>query len=193
MTINHNLQHRLNQIPEKICSPDFLSGQKLAGEIGFWIFEYDPAEELTMREYINFLVNLLAKKNNVLTVANINLFSLLVAYLRERGFLERAITMQQQKGDDTLIKALSGPLHMDKFAPYLVESSKAAQKDVVFISGVGSVWPLLRSHNLLNSLHSLLGQTPVVLFYPGDYDGQKMRLFGKIPSDNYYRAFRLAP
>ncbi len=193
MNVNKNLQNRLNQISEKIRSESFLSGQKLAGEIGFWIFDYDPAEELTMREHISFLVNSLAKKSNGLTVANINLFSLLVAYLRERGFLEKAIALQQQKGDDVLIKALSGPLHMDKFAPYLVESSKAAQKDVVFISGVGSVWPLLRSHNLLNSLHSLLGQTPVVLFYPGDYDGQKMRLFGKIPSDNYYRAFTLVP
>ena len=65
--------------------------------------------------------------------------------------------------------------------------------DMVFISGVGSVWPLLRAHSLLNSLHPLLDQTPLVLFYPGHYDGQTMSLFGKIPSNNYYRAFELVP
>jgi hypothetical protein len=82
---------------------------------------------------------------------------------------------------------------MDKFAPFLVKSSQAMNKDIGFISGVGSVWPLLRAHNLLNSLHSLLSETPVVLFYPGHYDGQTMSLFSKIPSNNYYRAFELVP
>lgn len=82
---------------------------------------------------------------------------------------------------------------MDKFAPYLVSSIQAEDKDIIFISGVGSVWPLLRAHNLLNSLHSLLGDKPVVLFYPGHYDGQAMSLFDKIPSNNYYRAFKLVP
>ena len=67
------------------------------------------------------------------------------------------------------------------------------EQDIVLMTGVGSVWPLLRAHHLLNSLHSLLGHKPVVLFYPGYYDGQAMSLFGKIPSNNYYRAFRLVP
>jgi hypothetical protein len=191
--MNQQLQDRLNQIPEKILSDEFLSSQGLGNEIGFWIFDYDPAAELEVREYINFLETMLAKKHSKMSVVHINLLSMLVTYLGDRGFVEKAIALQQQKGDEALLKALSGPLHMDKFAPYLVESTQAASKDIVLISGVGSVWPLLRAHNLLNSLHSLLGQTPMVLFYPGHYDGQVMSLFGKIPSDNYYRAFKLVP
>lgn len=191
--MNQQLQERLNQIPEKILSDAFLSSQGLGNEIGFWIFDYDPAAELEVREYINFLEAMLAKKHSKMSVVHINLLNMLVTYLGDRGFVEKAIALQQQKGDEALLKALSGPLHMDKFAPYLVESTQAASKDIVLISGVGSVWPLLRAHNLLNSLHSLLGQTPMVLFYPGHYDGQVMSLFGKIPSDNYYRAFKLVP
>ncbi len=91
------------------------------------------------------------------------------------------------------MKALAGPLHMDKFAPFIVDQSKAVDADMIFISGVGSVWPLLRAHDLLNSLHSLLGHKPLVMFYPGRYTGQTMSLFGKIPSKNYYRAFTLVP
>lgn len=191
--MNQQLQDRLNQIPEKILSSEFLNSQGLGNEIGFWIFDYDPAAELEVREYIKLLENTLTKKHSKLSYVHINLLELLVQYLNSRGFVAKAIALQQQKGDEALLKALAGPLHMNKFAPYLVETTQAATKNIVFISGIGSVWPLLRAHDLLNNLHSLLGQTPMVLFYPGHYDGQSMRLFGKIPSDNYYRAFKLIP
>ena len=191
--MNQQLQDRLNQIPDKILSTEFLQSQGLGNELGFWIFDYDPAAELEVREYNTFLEGMLDKKHSHLKVAHINLLQSLMNYLGDRGFVDKAITMQQKKGDDALLKALSGPLHMDKFAPYLVNSIQAVDKDIIFISGVGSVWPLLRAHNLLNSLHSLLGDKPVVLFYPGHYDGQAMSLFGKIPSNNYYRAFKLVP
>lgn len=190
--MNQQLQERLNQIPEKILSESFLRSQKIGGEIGFWIFDYDPSAELEVRQYIDFLEPMLAKKHGK-TIANINLLNMLIDYLHDRGFVEKAIALQKQKGDEALLKALSGPLHMDKFAPHLVDAVQASIKDMVFISGVGSVWPMLRAHNLLNSLHSLLGHTPVVLFYPGHYNGQTMSLFGKMTSNNYYRAFKLVP
>jgi hypothetical protein len=61
----------------------------------------------------------------------------------------------------------------------------------VLVSGVGSVWPLLRSHSLLNNLHSRMGKTPLVMFCPGQYHGKFLRLFGKIKPSPYYRAFQL--
>jgi hypothetical protein len=192
-TMDQRLHDRLNQIPDKILSPEFLSGQGLGNEIGFWIFDYEPEQELGVREYIEFLEVMLAKKHSHLKVVNINLLKCLVGYLADRNFVNKAIEMQKIKGDEALMKALKGPLHMDKFAPYLTEKHSATEQDIIFITGVGSVWPLLRAHNLLNSLHSLLGHKPVVLFYPGQYNGQAMSLFGRIPSNNYYRAFRLVP
>ena len=191
--MEQRLQQRLNQIPERILSEEFLQGQGLGNEIGFWIFDYQPESELEVREYLVLLQDMLEKKHSHLKVVNINLLQSLVDYLGDRNFVEKSVQMQKEKGDEALLKALKGPLHMDKFAPYLVESSDANEQDIIFISGVGSVWPLLRAHNLLNSLHSLLGHKPVVLFYPGHYTGQTMSLFGKIPGNNYYRAFKLVP
>jgi hypothetical protein len=126
-------------------------------------------------------------------VAYINLLEVLRDYLVERKFLDKAVHMQTTKGADALLKALAGPMHMDKFAPFLMNRSQAAEQDIIFISGIGSVWPVLRAHNLLNKLHALLGHKPVVLFYPGQYNGQSLTLFNKIPSKNYYRAFKLVP
>lgn len=192
-TMDQRLHDRLNQIPDKILSPEFLSGQGLGNEIGFWIFDYEPEHELNVRHYIEFIEDMLAKKHSHLKMVNINLLQSLVDYLADRKFVDKAIQMQKTKGDEALLKALKGPLHMDKFAPYLTTQNSATEQDILFITGVGSVWPLLRAHNLLNSLHSLVGHKPVVLFYPGQYNGQAMSLFGKIPSNNYYRAFRLVP
>ncbi len=191
--MNQQLQERLNKIPEKILSDEFLEGQGVGGDLNFWIFDYAPEAELQVREYLDFLNGMLAKKHDHLKIANINLLQYLVDYLNERGFVDKSIAMQQKKGDEGLMKALAGPLHMDKFAPYVVEKSQANECDMIFISGVGSVWPLLRAHHLLNSVHSSLGHKPLVLFYPGHYTGQTLSLFGKIPSKNYYRAFKLAP
>lgn len=191
--MDQGLNARLNQIPSKILSPKFLKGQGLGNEISFWIFDYEPEHELDVREYIEVLEDMLVKKHSHLKMININLLKCLVDYLADRNFVDKAIKMQKAKGDEALLKALRGPLHMDKFVPYLMSQYSATDQDIIFISGVGSVWPLLRAHNLLNSLHTLLGHKPVILFYPGQYTGQAMSLFGKIPSNNYYRAFRLVP
>ena len=191
--MNQQLQDRLNQIPDKILTEEFLKSQGLGNEIGFWIFDYAPEDELQVRGYLEFLEGLLARRHGHLKVAHINLFQAMRDYLDQRQFTDKAIQLQQSKGDQALIKALSGPLHMDKFAPFLMEHFNAPEQDIVLMSGVGSVWPVLRAHNLLNKLHSLLGHKPLVLFYPGHYSGQSLSLFNRIPSNNYYRAFKLVP
>jgi hypothetical protein len=187
------LSQRLNQIPERILSEEFLQAKGLGNELGFWVFDYDAADELQVRAYIKFLLEMLATKKPHLKISELSLLDSLIEYLGDRGFLEKSCELQKNKGDVALEKALSGPLHMDKLAPYLVRACNAEEQDIIFISGIGSTWPMLRAHNLLNSLHALVGHKPVVLFYPGEYTGQSMSLFGKIASNNYYRAFKLVP
>ena len=189
--MNQALKDRLNKIPDIILSDDFLNKKGLGGDLCFWIFDYAPEHELQVREYIAFLNSLLAKKHSQLSVANINLLENLVEYLKERKLLDRAFQLQKTKGDTALLKALEGPLHMDKFVPFLLKHNSIQDQDLVLFSGVGSVWPLLRAHNLLNSLHADLGHVPLVLFYPGEYTGKDLSLFNRIPSNNYYRAFKL--
>ena len=187
------LRARLNQVAEKITRPDFLAGQGLGNELGFWIFDYAPEHELQVRAYLNFLPSLMARQHPDIKMAQVNLLEVLKDYLAERGFLDKAIAMQKGKGDAALLKALRGPLHMDKFAPYLIRHSLSHDFDTVLLTGVGSLWPMVRAHSLLNALHGPLGHKPLVLFYPGRYDGQTMSLFKQIKSNNYYRAFALVP
>ena len=62
---------------------------------------------------------------------------------------------------------------------------------IVFLTGIGKCYPLLRSHKVLNNLSQSFGRVPVVLFFPGTYDEQSLILFDELKDDNYYRAFRL--
>jgi len=187
------LTDRLNQILPTITTTDFLSGKGLGNEIAFYIFDYDPEEELQIREHINFLLAQIPKTAPDLKVTHINLFDLILDYLKERKLLDKALQMQQQKGDAAVQKALAAPLHASKLLPLFEKAAAPEENDLVLVSGVGNVYPLLRTHSLLNNLHPIMGQTPLVLFFPGKYDGQALKLFGSLQDDNYYRAFKLIP
>jgi hypothetical protein len=187
------LNERLNKILPRITSDDFLSGHGIGNEIAFYIFDYPPEGELRVRDYLRILLDHIPRQKPGLRVQHVNLFDFVLEYLKRRKLLDKAIQMQKDKGDEALKKALAGPLHETKLASFFAEVARPDQNDLVILSGVGSVWPLLRSHALLNNLHPVMGHTPLVLFYPGRYDGQSLRLFGKLKNTNYYRAFKLIP
>lgn len=185
------LNQRLNKILPRITAADFLSGRGIGNEIAFYIFDYPPESELIVRDYLKTLLHHLSQPQHGLRVKHINLFEFVLEYLKSRKLLDKAMEMQKEKGDEALMKALAGPLHESKLAGYFAEVAQPDQHDLVIVSGVGSVWPLLRSHALLNNLQPVMGKTPFVMFYPGRYDGQSLRLFGKLKNANYYRAFKL--
>lgn len=191
--MEQDIHKRLNSIFEAITTTEFLTNQGLGNEIGFWIFDYKPADELIVREYLNFLPVTFEKQASDLTLLNINLFDSLIAYLDEKKLLEKSIQMQANKGDEALLKALKAIMHMNKFVPFLLDKYDINNSDIIIMSGIGSAFPLLRAHNLLNSLHAEFGHKPLIMFYPGKYDGQTLQLFDKLNSNNYYRAFKLIP
>lgn len=191
--MTRNLDERLDQILPKVISDDFLTGKGLGNEIGFWIFDYEPQDELAVRKHIEFLMTQISKQRPELRVAHVNLFDLLIDYLKDRKLLDKALDMEKAKGNDALLKSLAAPLHGKNIAAFLVKQHPPTELDLMLMSGVGNAFPLLRSHALLNNLHPVMGETPLVLFYPGIYDGQSLSLFGQIKPNNYYRAFKLVP
>jgi hypothetical protein len=185
------LSDRLNEILPRITSDDFLASKGLGNEIALFIFDYPPEDELRVREHIHFLLEHIPKTKPDLRVKHVNLFDLVIAHLSERKLLDRSLQMQKEKGDEALLKAIGAVLKEEKLAQVFIEAAQPDQHDLVLVSGVGSVWPLMRAHSLLSNLHPLMGNTPLVMFYPGRYDGQFLRLFGKMKNNNYYRAFKL--
>ena len=187
------LTDRLNQILPKVTSEAFLRSTGLGNEIAFYIFAYPPDAELRIRDHIRFLLEHIPKASPRVRVQHVNLLDFVLGYLRQRNLLDKAIAMQQTKGDAFVLSQLATILHPNRTTAAFAELAQPDQHDLVLVSGVGSVYPVLRAHTLLNNLHAVMGRTPLVLFYPGRYDGQALRLFGILQNDNYYRAFTLVP
>lgn len=190
--MSDNFNDRLNQILPRLTSRDVLENQGSGGEIGFWIFDYPPEEEIAMRDFLRDVVMpALAKHQPAIRTAEVNLFDLVIGLLEERKLLDKAIEMQRTQGDAKALESLRRVLKEDKLAERLVSQHKVADLDLLLMWNVGAVYPMLRTHTLLSALHAHMKDTPLVMFYPGQYDGHSLRLFSKLKDDHYYRAFRL--
>ena len=203
------LNERLNKILPRLISDELLSGSGIGKEMAFYIFDYLPEDELRVRDFLHTLLDHIPKQRHGLRVKHINLFDLLLDYLRSRSnnLLDKALRLQRQKGDAFMKnELLKGPLIPKRFAGYFGTVARPQEHDLVIVSGVGSAFPLVRTHALLSNLHPIMGNTPLVMFYPGKYDQITFRLFGKVTlstsvesetraknSENYYRAFKLVP
>ena len=189
------LQQRLEKVQDRLESDEFLTNKELGGEIGFYIFDYPAEHEIIVREHIDFLTKKLASRSEITgkRFASINLYEMVVELLKSRKLLDRAYKMQFEKGDDALFKALKGPLEQNRFAEFIVKQANVLECDFIILHGLGSVWPIIRGHGLLNALHAKVGNVPTVMFYPGEYDGATLKPFGRIESNKYYRAFKLVP
>ena len=190
------LHERLDEIQPRIESEDFLKNQGLGNEIGFYVFDYPPESELTVREHLEYMTERLDKRGR--NFKSINLFEAIIELLDSRKLTERAFKVQKERGDDALFNALKGPLEQNRVADFIASkidfsSCEKNKTEFILLHGLGSAWPIIRGHGLLNALHAKVGNVPTVLFYPGEYDGTALKPFGRIESNNYYRAFKLVP
>lgn len=183
------IHERLDLILPKIESSSFLENKGLGNEIGFYIFDYEPEHELLVREHISFLKDKLNTPTSTRKVAEFDLYQMLLTILEREGVLEEVAVMEEEEGSDYLLEALQDLANPEVYIKLMEEREKDYQ--VVFLTGVGKVWPVVRSHGILNNLHHVIEDVPVIMFFPGVYDGAELRLFNRLKDDNYYRAFPL--
>lgn len=188
-----NFEERLNTILPEVTSEKFLGNKGLVGEIPFYVFDYPADKELRMRRHIEFMIERIKSHHPQINLFHIKLFELMIEHLQQRGILEKSFKMESEKGSECLWKAISASVEPKRFIKIIAEKYTLSAADIIFISGIGTIWPWVRAHSLLSNLQSVTGDISVVLFYPGTYSGQAFSLFGKMNADNYYRAFRLVP
>ena len=190
--MSNRFEERLNQVLPRLASSDVLDNRGAGGEIGFWIFDYPPEQELHVRSWLTDVIEPgLRKVKPELRFATVDLFECVISLLEERGLLTKVLEMQMKQGDEAVLRSLRSVLKEDRLAARIVESCDAANLGLLIIKGVGAVYPMLRTHTLLSALHPHMRDTPLLMLYPGRYDGQSLRLFSKLTDDNYYRAFSL--
>lgn len=191
---NEIINERLLKIEPKICDQEFLANKGLGNEVGYYVFDYMPQEELVVREYVDMLRKKHDGANGKLKIITFDLYEIVLDLLKQRGYLEKCFAFEQTRGADYAFEAVIKMLRLTSKGNLIVNhilEHTPKENAVVFITGVGKVFPMVRSHNVLNNLHQVLDCVPVVMFFPGKYSGQDLQLFGTIKDDNYYRAFKL--
>ncbi len=183
----------LGKIESEIGKTSFLNGKGLGNEVSYYLFDYDPKDEILVREYIDKLVKKDKEFGDGYKLKVYDVYDLMIELLESEGYLEDCFEMEKNDGMNYLVESVNDLLRMNDdnnyFAEYIEENTP--EKAIVFLTGVGKIFPFVRSHKILNNLHQSFNKAPVVMFYPGKYDGQSLELFGEFKDDNYYRAFPL--
>lgn len=189
------IPERFEHLYNLISSDRFLQKQGLGNEVPFFICPFDPKETNEMQNSIRQLSNRL--QQNGIPVLEINLYDLSIELLRGRGIWEQILEVEETIGKDELKELLQGALDPEThLVPAIVEKMGQRPFQVMFISGVGEVFPYIRSHNVLNNLQRAAKEQPTVIFFPGQYthsleSGASLDLFGRLHDDKYYRAFNI--
>lgn len=187
-----DIYQRIDEILPKIVEPNFRKNKGLGNEIGFYIFDYDPQYELLVRDRVKFIKEK-AKSVYGLNILEFDLYEIILELLESKGYLQKNFQMEEKRGSEQVFnatkKALRLTLDNDLVVQYIKE--RLDDSDIVFLTGVGKAWPIIRSHTILNNLHRIVEEQPLVMFFPGNYDGGSLMLFNYLKDDNYYRAFKL--
>lgn len=183
------LEVKYDKLFNNLKKESFLSMSALGGEIPFYIVPYNPAQENDVVQKTKQLKNRLSREG--MTTFEINLFDLSLRMLADRGILDKVIDKEQSLSKSKLFKTLQGVLDSEtKFIPKISDLAKENPSQILFLTGIGQVFPFIRSHTILNNLQNYIKDRPTIMFFPGTY-GNDLSLFGKLKDDNYYRAFNL--
>lgn len=201
---------RYEHLLKVLGSERFLQMRGLNNDLPFYICEYKAAEEFEMQRMRRQLANALASQtvaclgNRGVKVLEINLYDLSIELLKAREGGEEGVSVWQQimavepdVEKEALMELIQNVLDVKGYIiPAVAKKLAATEYDILFISGVGEVFPFIRSHNVLNNLQSTAKDKPTVMFFPGEYrysleQGASLELFGLLHDDKYYRAFNI--
>ncbi len=170
----------------------FLQMEGLSNEVPFFIYPYPPEAALEVAQVKKRVKNKLSQSG--ITLREVNLYDLSVEILKERGVWERVLAAEPEMDKDDFREMLQGMLDPQlHLAPAIRSRVEDGAFDIFFLTGIGEVFPYIRSHNVLNNLQSVVTGKPMLMFFPGRYEqsdtlGSSLVLFGRLKDDQYYRA-----
>lgn len=180
---------RLDKLRAKLLDDDFLSGRGLANEVNISIFCYDPKDEMAVRHFIAQTVadTSIASKCNLIEQ---NLYKVFLSICDENDITDSIPQLEEEDGRDYLLENLRREADNKTFVDKM-QYSEHKPGDVLLLTGIGEVYPFMRVHSLLEAIQPEFSDIPVVVMYPGKFDGRSLKLFDRFEPNSYYRAFKI--
>lgn len=185
-----SIEERLDAARTRFLDDGFLHNRGLSNESALHVFQYNPKDEMIVRVFVETLQRDYDGQKVPCHILHFDLFDILLDICRERRILDRIPEMEQKRGSAFIQNQIKNVAKADTFIQHM-QYGEHHPGDVLVLTGVGRVYPYMRSHHILNNIQAVFEDIPVVLFYPGKYDGQSLRLFDLFMDDHYYRAFNL--
>ena len=192
MMIERNLNDRFIELEDRMLSVESLTRYGTANDMKFYIFDYNPQDEIAIRNEVKKI------KNMNSNIVEFDLYEMMLSIIDEQGYTEDVIQAEKDYDKQHLLSEIFQPiLSVEEDDNEFLEKFKCVQDDgtkIILITGVGKSYPVIRSHTILNNLQNIFKRNPVVMMYPGRYETKKtmtLRLFDRLDDDNYYRAFPL--
>lgn len=185
-----NIIDDFEQIFKQITTDDFLAMKALGGEEPFFIYSFDPSQQDLISKETSRLKKRVEQNGHY--VLTINLYNLVIKILEERNMLDKVLSKEQTFTKDKFFTRLRNMLDVEtKIMPEIQKLVEENKTSMVFLEGIGEVYPYIRSHTIINNLQKVVLDRPTLMFFPGNFDGHKLRLFNKVHDDNHYRAFNI--
>jgi len=186
-------QIRLEDAEKKISNPSFWSKKGLGNDIGYYVFDYPPEDELIVRDWLQYIQGRSKSKTSEFKLTVFDLYDIMIDMLEENDFLDLCFEMEKKDGVERITKAVSRTLGLSDDEGLIVKhiKEKIQEDTVILLAGVGKCYPILRAHKILNNLHQMLVNAPVVMLYPGKYGEKSLTLFNNDEEDNFYWVKRL--
>ncbi|WP_270844252.1 DUF1788 domain-containing protein [Faecalibacillus intestinalis] len=181
-----SITERLDELRKRIQEEDFLKGKGMSNEVNIRIFCYDPKNEMVVRYFVEQLSSMDLKSN----VQIVDLYETFLSICEDKRILNRIPQLEEKRGKEFLEKQFEKTCDAKTFAKKVIDSFDG-NNDLLMITGVGKAFPFMRVHALLNALQEDFNEKPIVVLYPGAFDGHYVKLFNRLKSNEYYRAFNM--
>lgn len=182
-----NLMERLDKLRTLIQEPDFIEGKGLSNEVNIRIFCYDPKDEMTVRHFTEKLVSDQHLKCNLIEY---DLYKVFLSICDDKRITDRIAGQEEKKGKEFILNQMKRMASNTAFIKKM-QYEPHEPGDVIMITGVGEAFPFIRVHAILDAMQPYFSDVPILVMYPGTFDGHYVRLFDKLPANPYYRAFNI--
>ncbi|WP_373752202.1 DUF1788 domain-containing protein [Jeotgalibaca porci] len=184
---------RLQLLQENLLQPNFFNKKGLGNEMSFYIFDYDPQDELLIRQEFPEILEHVEKNRPDIRFQTFDLYEIIVDFFEKRRYMEKNFKAEGKMGSDKVIRKMQEGLKIATERDEIIQhiQDNLDPQAVIVLTGVGKSFPILRSHVILNSLQSILQNQSLLMLYPGKFENNTLKLFDIFHDDNYYRAFRI--
>ena len=182
-----DLKERLDLLRTEIQKDEFLDGKGLSNEVNIRIFCYDAADEMTVS---HFLQQLRMDQTLRCHLIECDLYKTFLSICDDMDIAEAIPEMEEADGTEFLLEQLHSAIGEGEFIEK-IQYEPHRRGDVLLITGVGDAFPFMRVHSLLEALQPHFSDIPILVMYPGEFDGHYLKLFGRLKPNDYYRAFNL--